>query len=199
MGALYYAIPGNVFDENVQNVHEVVNGEEWDVVKLTTILHEDIVLHITNTIAAPRVDKGFDRSWWLLTNKDGASRGNPGRSSYGFYLRNAEGNIIYAQAEEMGITTNIDAEVMAILEALRYCRSRGMDNIIIQIDSEKVYKILEEGWKSPWGITIWIEEIKDFRNNMNVSYSNNLREGNKLVDALANQALDHGPVHCNDF
>ncbi|XP_060177973.1 uncharacterized protein LOC132607910 [Lycium barbarum] len=125
MGALYYAVPGKAFDENLQNVHEV-------------------------------------------------------------------GNLIYAQAEDMGITTNTDAEVMAILEALRYCRIRGMDNIFIQTDCDMVYKILEEGWKSPWGITIWIEEIKDFRNNMNVSYSHSLREGNKLADALANQALDDG-------
>lgn len=34
----------------------------------------------------------------LVCNTDGASRGNPGPSAYGFCIRNSEGNLVYAEA-----------------------------------------------------------------------------------------------------
>ncbi|KAH0719115.1 hypothetical protein KY285_015146 [Solanum tuberosum] len=55
----------------------------------------------------------------IKCNTDGACRGNPGLSTYGFCLRNSEGNLIYAQAEPIGVTTNMEAEARAILEAVK--------------------------------------------------------------------------------
>ncbi|XP_059285194.1 uncharacterized protein LOC132038560 [Lycium ferocissimum] len=115
------------------------------------------------------------------------------------FLRNTDGNLIYAQAADIGITTNTDAEVMAIVEAMRYCRNEGLDNIIVQTNSEMIYKILEEGWKPLWGIFNWIEEILEIKNAMTVSFSHILRKGNKLADALANQALDKASLQCHNF
>ncbi|XP_060196277.1 uncharacterized protein LOC132625704 [Lycium barbarum] len=131
----------------------------------------------TNRLKIIKVVWKFPPSGWLLCNTDGASRGNPGRSAYGFCLRNIDGNLIYAQAADIGITTNTNAEVMAIVEAMRYCRNEGLDNIIVQTDSEMIYKILEEGWKPLWGIFNWIEEILEIKNAMTVSFSHILREG----------------------
>ncbi|KAK6791473.1 hypothetical protein RDI58_010554 [Solanum bulbocastanum] len=37
----------------------------------------------------------------LKCNTDGASRGNPGRSSYGFWLRNSVGDLVYVQGQEI--------------------------------------------------------------------------------------------------
>ncbi|XP_059285201.1 uncharacterized protein LOC132038566 [Lycium ferocissimum] len=125
----------------------------------------------TVELKVTKVNWNFPPIGWIMCNTDGASRGNPGRSSYGFCLRNSAGDLLYAQAEEIGITTNTDVEVMAILEAMKYCRCKGLNNIIMQIDSEMIYKILEEGWKPSWGITIWIEEIKQLREMRNFFFT----------------------------
>ncbi|KAK6796151.1 hypothetical protein RDI58_003852 [Solanum bulbocastanum] len=37
----------------------------------------------------------------IKCNTDGASKGNPGKSSYAYCLRDQECNLIYAQAEEI--------------------------------------------------------------------------------------------------
>ncbi|KAH0706212.1 hypothetical protein KY285_010708 [Solanum tuberosum] len=62
----------------------------------------------------------------MKCNTDGASRGNPRSSAYGFCLRNSHGDLIYAAAENRGITTNVEAELRAILEAIKYCVAKNM-------------------------------------------------------------------------
>lgn len=59
----------------------------------------------------------------LKCNTDGASKGNPGRSAYGFCLRNENGDLVYAQGEAIHKTTNIDAKAIAIREAIYHCLS----------------------------------------------------------------------------
>ncbi|XP_060195442.1 uncharacterized protein LOC132624727 [Lycium barbarum] len=98
---------------------------------------------------------------WCACNTDGASRGNPERSAYDFCLRDAEGNLIYAQTEEIGYATNVEAEIVALLEALKYC---------------------------------WVEEVEEYKRDLDVIFNHTLREANKLADALANFALDEGPL-----
>ncbi|XP_059284936.1 uncharacterized protein LOC132038264 [Lycium ferocissimum] len=251
LGALYYVIPGDTYDERIQNVKHVVVEGRWNREKLMEVLTKDIVDHIIENITPPREERDIDRSWWILDtrgefsikstweyirlrgpqvdsyrlvlcgnpsirniltgwkeliqmleggkakmkvtqvrwnlpplgwcacNTDGVSRGNPGRSAYGFCLRDAEGNLLYAQAEEIGYATNIEAEIVAILEAL--C------------------KILSEEWKPPWNIAGWVEEVKEYKRDLDVIFNHILREANKLADALANFALDKGPLQCYLF
>ncbi|KAH0669175.1 hypothetical protein KY289_023668 [Solanum tuberosum] len=50
----------------------------------------------------------------LKCNTDGASRGNPGLSSYGFILRDNRGDLLYAKAQGIGMTTNTESEARAI-------------------------------------------------------------------------------------
>jgi len=62
----------------------------------------------------------------MKCNTDGASRGNSGSSAYGFCLRNNHGDIIYVAAENIGITMNVEVELRAILEAIKYCVAKNM-------------------------------------------------------------------------
>ncbi|XP_060210427.1 uncharacterized protein LOC132637337 [Lycium barbarum] len=59
---------------------------------------------------------------WIKVNTDGPSRGNPGRSSWAFCVRDERGDVIQAQAREIEDlqSTNTEAEALAILQALRY-------------------------------------------------------------------------------
>ncbi|XP_075074526.1 uncharacterized protein LOC142162113 [Nicotiana tabacum] len=66
---------------------------------------------------------------WTKINTDGALRGNPGRSSLGFCLRNEEGDQVYACGKEIQEVTNTQAETRAIMEALKHCLTNEMNNI----------------------------------------------------------------------
>ncbi|XP_060182578.1 uncharacterized protein LOC132612299 [Lycium barbarum] len=105
---------------------------------------------------------------WIMCNTDGASRGNPGRGSFGFCVRNEEGNLIFARAAEIGHVTNNEAETV-------------------------------EGWKPPWSLENWIDEIKRMGEGKQVTYTHILREGNQLAAALANRALDKGTTVYEHF
>lgn len=49
------------------------------------------------------VNPTFVDTSWVKCNKDGVSRGNPGESSYDFYIKDYGGNVIYAMANTLGI------------------------------------------------------------------------------------------------
>ncbi|XP_070039778.1 uncharacterized protein [Nicotiana tomentosiformis] len=52
---------------------------------------------------------------WYKCNTDDASKGNPGPSSLGFCARDDAGDLVYARAVDLGVTTNVVAEAKAIL------------------------------------------------------------------------------------
>lgn len=54
-------------------------------------------------------------------NADGCSKGNPGHSEGGSILRNAEGKVIWAQADYYGIQINTVAEAKALWQGLNRC------------------------------------------------------------------------------
>ncbi|XP_060170694.1 uncharacterized protein LOC132601635 [Lycium barbarum] len=109
---------------------------------------------------------------WVTVNTDGASRGNPGRSSWGFCVRDEMGNLIQAQAQEMvnPLSTNTEAEAMAILQALRYLQNNLAENIIVNM--------IEEVWRLIGNKTVVVQHIFV----------------NRMADYLANVALDRGAV-----
>ncbi|XP_059310157.1 uncharacterized protein LOC132061337 [Lycium ferocissimum] len=255
MGALYFTVDG--FDENIQNILDVVENGNWNMTKLNRLSIEGLTLQqiIVKWWTAPVKERGklsfqaipaiimweiwkrrntikhggkrsvrrviylvyviiqrlvmtrnpsitqVPHKWpdliqmleegcgrlkvtkvrwnvppteWLLCNTDGASRGNPGRNAYGFCLRNSEGGLRYAHTAEIGITTNIYAEVMTILQAMRFYKNENLDNVIVQTDCELVC-------------------VQDFTGRVETSL------GNKLADALANQALDEANFECHGF
>lgn len=65
----------------------------------------------------------------------GASKGNPGRSTYGFCLRECTGDLVYAQGEEIQESTNLEAEAIAIREAITHCITVGMNQVCLETDS----------------------------------------------------------------
>nr|XP_009798917.1 PREDICTED: uncharacterized protein LOC104245059 [Nicotiana sylvestris] len=116
------------------------------------------------------------REGWVKVNTDGASRGNPGRSSIGVCIRNEVGDVTYALGREIDETINTEAESVAILEALRICL-----------------------WKPPWSIVDYMEEIWQLMSRGNFKVTHIFREGNKLADHLTNYALDVGDIEGYDF
>lgn len=50
-------------------------------------------------VVTKRVIWQFPYEGWFKCNTDRASRGNPGPSSYGFCIRDHEGNLVFAKAK----------------------------------------------------------------------------------------------------
>ncbi|KAH0715454.1 hypothetical protein KY284_008359 [Solanum tuberosum] len=49
---------------------------------------------------------------WITCNTDGASKGNPGKSAYGYCIRDGNGDLIYAEAHNIGEATNMEVEIL---------------------------------------------------------------------------------------
>ncbi|XP_019250979.1 PREDICTED: uncharacterized protein LOC109229885 [Nicotiana attenuata] len=135
----------------------------------------DLLSMMENYTPRLKVDKvllEFPGEGWLKVNTDGASRGNPGRSAVGYCVKDENGDIVFAAGKEIHETTETEAEAMAIVEALRFCRMQQ-------------YFQVEE-----------IMQLFEGRNNV---VSHVFRERNKLADHLANYALDAGDIACQEF
>ncbi|XP_070029963.1 uncharacterized protein [Nicotiana sylvestris] len=144
-------------------------------------------------------EKDWDGHGWLKVNTDGASRGNPGRSSIGFCIRNENGDIVKSVGKEIEETTNTVAEAKAMVEALRFCRFHQYSHVWLQTDSMLLKTIMDGIWKPPWIISEQVEEMMQLMNGGNYTVTHIHREGNKLADHLANYALDHGEIECQQF
>lgn len=130
----------------------------------------------------------------LIIYTDGASRGNPGPSSYGFTISDEKGSLIYEEGKYIGITTNNVAEYTAVLEALRWIKGniKGQEKIELFVDSKLVAEQLSGNYKiKAKHLKPLIEEIKILALELGgVIFSHVPRFKNTLADKLANLALD---------
>src|SRR5258708_28120998 len=94
----------------------------------------------------------------LIINTDGASRGNPGLSSYGFIIKTDDGVILHQEGKFIGHATNNIAEYTAVLKALEYVKNHFqrkaphqiqmvMDSQLVAQQLSGVYKIKHPGLK----------------------------------------------------
>lgn len=66
-------------------------------------------------------------------NTDGASRENPERSSYGFCVRDSHGDLIYAEADYIGESTNMIVEAITVKEDLTYGVSHLLNALLLRL------------------------------------------------------------------
>lgn len=132
----------------------------------------------------------------IIIYTDGASRGNPGRASYGFTISDEKGKLIYEEGKYIGITTNNVAEYTAVLKALEYIEEKltknGPVNIELFADSKLVVEQLSGRYKikSPH-LKPLIEQIKLLSIELGgVIHGHVPRSKNTEADRLANLALD---------
>nr|XP_009768117.1 PREDICTED: uncharacterized protein LOC104219182 [Nicotiana sylvestris] len=141
----------------------------------------------------------FPSRGWIKVNTDRACRGNPGRISIGFCIRDEVGDLIYAEGREIYEGTNNESEAVAIVEALKMCKNLNYFQIWLQTDSMLLKNIIEESWKPPWYVTEHVEEILRLKEQSIIKVTHIFKEGNTLVDRLANYALDEGNTECHGF
>lgn len=132
----------------------------------------------------------------LIIHTDGASRGNPGHSSYGFTISDESGKLLYEEGKYIGITTNNIAEYTAVLQALKYTKKQYSDTkleIELYADSKLVVEQLSGRYKvkSPHLKPI-IDQIKILSLELGGAIHGHVpRSKNTEADRLANLALDN--------
>lgn len=111
---------------------------------------------------------GLPSSWLGEMQHKWGQQGKPGRSSYGFCLRNEHGNLIYAEANFIGEAKNTMAEARAIELAPTYYGSNGYSRILLETDSLAMCDIIQKTWKIPWEIADIVEEIYKLFGDTNI-------------------------------
>jgi len=132
-----------------------------------------------------------------VANIDGASRGNPGPAAYAVIIRDANGKLVLELAKKFGRDTNNVAEYYALLAALDFATTHGITALRIRSDSELLVRQMQGRYKVKSAdlkplherASILSRQLKYF------AIEHVRREQNSAADALANVALDSGPVN----
>ena len=123
---------------------------------------------------------------------DGAARGNPGPAAIGVTIKDEKGNLIASISRRIGITTNNQAEYMAIITALEKVVSLGAKRVDVRADSELVvnqingrYRVKNIALRPLYQKVVQLTGPLDA---FTISYIP--RRQNSEADKLANRALD---------
>lgn len=125
---------------------------------------------------------------------DGAARGNPGPAGAGAVLYGPDGAPIAELRRALGTATNNRAEYEAVVMGLEEARRRGVEDLLVRLDSELIvrqlrgqYRIRNEALRPLAQRALRL--LGEFRS---VSVEHVPRELNTHADRLANEAVDRG-------
>jgi ribonuclease HI len=125
---------------------------------------------------------------------DGASRDNPGKSAIAFRILDRSGKLIIEHKEYIGIATNNEAEYKAMIKALETAKKYSNGKVRVYSDSQLVVNQMNGDWRIKDKELKKLSQILKNKENAfkSVTYNNVNREHKnlKIVDALANEALD---------
>ncbi|HOA99871.1 MAG TPA: ribonuclease HI family protein [Candidatus Atribacteria bacterium] len=127
----------------------------------------------------------------LIAFIDGASKGNPGESSYAFILGNEEGTIIMETAARIGIATNNEAEYRALLAVLDQVLERGGKKLRVFSDSQLLVKQINHLYqvKSSRLLPLYQEAQRKIHKLGHFEIFHIPREENQKADRLASEIL----------
>ena len=123
---------------------------------------------------------------------DGGARGKPGPAAAAFVLQDADGVVLDARGDAIGVQTNTVAEYTALLNGLRRAAELGITEVEVVSDSELMVKQMRGEYKIKNAALreLSIEATRLARAVGDVRYTAVRREHNTLADQLVNDALD---------
>ena len=121
---------------------------------------------------------------------DGASRGNPGLSGAGIYIR-ANGES-YEYAFPLGILSNHEAEFEAVIKALDICRENFPNHILsFRSDSQVVVDTIEKNHTNNKRFLPLLQQIREKENDFPHFFIKWIpNKKNKQADTLAKKAIN---------
>lgn len=120
---------------------------------------------------------------------DGATRGNPGPSGAGIYIKKAVGNLQYKiPLPEM---TNHEAEFHAVIEALKICLNQFPEEILsFRADSKIVVRAMENNYVRNKLFQPLLKEIQEISSHFPYVFIKWIpSKENYNADRLAKQAI----------
>ncbi len=125
---------------------------------------------------------------------DGAARGNPGPAGFGVIIAVDGAGTVYQRAGFLGQLTNNQAEYRALLFCLGVLEELGLDQGVIQSDSELLVKQLygEYRVRDAELRPLHQEAMAWLDHRPGVSVRHVRREKNTAADRLANSGIDWG-------
>lgn len=123
---------------------------------------------------------------------DGGARGNPGPAGAGAVILDPTTQSPLAEISVyLGETTNNQAEYQALLLALEKAQEIGIAQADCYLDSELIVKQLAGTYrvKHP-DLKPLYEEVRQYRNRMQLRFHHVRREKNAHADSLVNEAID---------
>ncbi len=123
---------------------------------------------------------------------DGGARGNPGPAALGFVLEGADGAVLDARGETIGVATNNVAEYSALIAGLRAAAAAGATEVEVRSDSELMVKQMRGEYrvKNADLRDLHLAATRAARVVGTVTYVHVRREQNTVTDGLVNEALD---------
>jgi ribonuclease HI len=120
---------------------------------------------------------------------DGASRGNPGLSGAGIYIK--KGNQQYEYTFPLGEISNHEAEFLAVIKALEICKESFPDQILsVRSDSRTVIDIIEKNFTKNGQFLPFLETIQEYIEIFPYAFFKWIPEKqNKHADMLAKKAI----------
>jgi len=127
----------------------------------------------------------------LIAFIDGASKGNPGESSYAFVLGDEEGTIIMEAAVRIGIATNNEAEYRALLAVLDQVLTWKEKKLRVFSDSQLLVKQINHLYqvKSSNLIPLYQEVQRKIQKLSHFEIFHIPREENQKADHLTAEIL----------
>jgi ribonuclease HI len=123
---------------------------------------------------------------------DGGARGNPGPAAFAYVLEAADGTMLAAHGEAIGVATNNVAEYRALVEGLRKALELAVAEVEVVSDSELLVKQMRGEYKVKNAALreLSLAAAALARQLDRVTYTAVRREHNELADQLVNEALD---------
>ncbi|XP_058082439.1 uncharacterized protein LOC131230550 [Magnolia sinica] len=155
----------------------------WDFprpARLSTRKDKSMVTKKVVVVVWNRLDRG-----WVKLNVDGSALHNPGPSRGGGICRKDNGDVLFAFHRGFGVGSNDKAELMTVFKGLSICISLGLWNVVVESDSKLVMDLFTKISRPGWKWHHWVARIFSLNVKGSFRFSHTLRQGNLLVDVLA--------------
>jgi ribonuclease HI len=127
----------------------------------------------------------------VVAYADGASKGNPGPSSFGAVVYDEKGNELQTRSQALGVGTNNQAEYEGAIAALNAALALGANEVTLRMDSQLVVRQVEGSYRvrNEKLIPLHKRLVDLSRRFEQFAIEHVPRAQNKVADRLANDAL----------
>lgn len=178
----------------MEDEHITIYQLKMEVYKLSALIHKIF------TVTVPANEIGRWTSWHpvessaTVLNVDGSSFGNPGISGFGGVLRRHDGSWIYGFGGNIGFSSILQAELLALYHGLRVAWDQGHRHLVCYSDSTLAIQLVNTT-VNPWHLFApIISNIKDLMaRDWHLQLSHTWREANATADFMAKMG-----ANCNE-